>query len=193
MDLKAKIRAYIPLINKLIVASFGIYYFYLCDEFNCINLRNNMVVYMWTYYGLETLLYLTSPDTYYLLPHHIISLYMLYLVDNKLDYNTLRPIVLGLAIIEKSGAITDYRDILKKEKQLTSMYDVIFLIYYVLIRQFYFAYHLYYDYQTETFEQKMLLFLLVLIYFMSAYWSVIWFQGIIKYNKKIKNASNKIE
>ena len=99
-----------------------------------------MVVYMWTYYGLETLLYLTSPDTYYLLPHHIISLYMLYLVDNKLDYNTLRPIVLGLAIIEKSGAITDYRDILKKEKQLTSMYDVIFLIYYVLIRQFYFAY-----------------------------------------------------
>ena len=119
---------------------------------------------------------------------------MLYLVDNKLDYNTLRPVVHGLAIIEKSGAITDYRDILKKDGQLTLTYDVSFLIYYILIRQIYFAYHIYYDYQTDTFEQQMLVFLLVLIYIMSLYWSVIWSQSIIKYNKLFQQkAPNKID
>ncbi len=92
-----------------------------------------------------------------------------------------------MGIIEKSGAITDYRDILKHDNQLTLFYDVSFLLYYISIRQFYFAYHIYYDYPLDTIEQKINVFFLSLLYIMSFYWSIIWTKSIIKYNKLLKN------
>ena len=138
-----------------------------------------------TYYIIETFVYFYNKE-YIFIPHHFCTLGMLYFFYN-FPFHLLKPVLLGMGIIEKSGAITDYRDILKHDNQLTLFYDVSFLLYYISIRQFYFAYHIYYDYPLDTIEQKINVFFLSLLYIMSFYWSIIWTKSIIKYNKLFKN------
>ena len=181
----SKIKKYIPLINKLLVSCMGFYFYLCCDEYNYFLTKKVIFSYTTTYYIIETFVYFYNKE-YIFIPHHFCTLGMLYFFYN-FPFHLLKPVLLGMGIIEKSGAITDYRDILKHDNQLTLFYDVSFLLYYISIRQFYFAYHIYYDYPLDTIEQKINVFFLSLLYIMSFYWSIIWTKSIIKYNKLLKN------
>lgn len=169
---------------KLIVSFSGIYIYFFSDEEKYLLIKVILYFITMSYYLIDMCV-ITYNKNYLFIPHHICSICMIKLIYN-FKYNTVKPICLAMGIIDFSGITVIYRDVLKKQNNLTLLNDSIILFIYISIRQIYYLYHIYYDYTMDTIEEKIVLTISILLYIMSFYWSIMWSKSIIKYNKLLK-------
>ncbi len=169
---------------KLIVSFSGIYIYFFSDEEKFLLIKGIVYFITMSYYIIDTCVIICNKN-YLFIPHHICAIGMLKLIYN-FKYNTIKPIMLGMGLIDFSGITVSYRGVLKKQNNLTLLNDSIMLFIYISIRQIYYLYHLYYDYTVDTIEENIVLNISILLYIMSFYWSIMWTKSIIKYNKLLK-------